>query len=203
LQGKETKKKPTQLVTLPMSLNNIQLNPSLLTELYKNSLVETDDSMKPAEKKQAISSHAITTVEANQGASNAKALDWKYLGEYKKNILIIVRYDDAPYLPNEQLNFLTSVLSACKLNLGDVAILNTATAPSAYYKDVQEKFKSSFIILLGLTPEEFGMPLNFPEFQVQPFNNCTFLYTPVLEILEADKVLKSKLWVCLRKMFGV
>jgi hypothetical protein len=59
------------------------------------------------------------------------------------------------------------------------------------------------MILLGLTPEEFEMPLNFPEFQVQPFNNCTFLHAPMLEVLEADKVLKSKLWVCLKKMFGM
>jgi len=186
-----------------MSLNNIQLNASLLSELYRNSLVDFNDSMKRVEKKQTISTQAITAVEANQGATNANALNWKYLGEYKKNILIIVRYDHVPYLPDENLNFLTSVLNACKLSLADVAILNAATAPSASYKDVQEKFKSSFIILAGLTPEEFGMPLNFPEFQVQPFNNCTFLHTPGLEILEADKVLKSKLWVCLRKMFGL
>jgi len=47
------------------------------------------------------------------------------------------------------------------------------------------------------------MPLSFPEFQVQAFNNCIFLHTPVLEVLETDKVLKSKLWVCLKRMFGV
>jgi len=179
-----------------MSLNNIQLNPSLLTDMYRTSLVETKENVLPEEKK-----HARAAIETD--TKGPKAVSWKYLGEYKKNILIIVRYNDVPFLPNEQLNFLTSVLSACKLNLGDVAIFNTANAPSTFYKDLQEKFKSSFTILLGLTPEEFEMPLSFPEFQVQAFNNCTFLHTPVLEVLETDKVLKSKLWVCLKKMFGV
>ncbi len=178
-----------------MSLNNIQLNPSLLTDMYRTSLVETKENVRPEEKK-----HTRAAAETN--AKDPKAVSWKYLGEYKKNILIIVRYNDVPYLPNDQLNFLTSILSACKLNLGDVAIFNTANAPSTY-KDLQEKFKSSFTILLGLTPEELEMPLSFPEFQVQAFNNCTFLHTPVLEVLETDKVLKSKLWVCLKKMFGV
>jgi len=179
-----------------MSLNNIQLNSSLLADMYRNSLVETKENVQPGKKK-----HVKVTTETDAG--NPKAADWKYLGEYKKNILIIVRYHNVPYLPDEQLNFLTSVLGACKLNLGDVAVFNAANNPSSLYKNLQEKFKSAFTILFGLTPEELEMPLSFPEFQVQPFNNCTFLHTPVLEVLEADKVLKSKLWVCLRKMFGV
>jgi hypothetical protein len=179
-----------------MSLNNIQLNPSLLADMYRTSLVETKENVRPEEKK-----HSRAALET--GTKDTNITSWKYLGEYKKNILIIVRYNDVPYLPNEQLNFLTSVLSACKLNLGDVAIFNTANAPSALYKELQEKFKSNFTILLGLTPEEFEMPLSFPEFQVQAFNNCTFLHTPVLEVLETDKILKSKLWVCLKKMFGM
>lgn len=135
-------------------------------------------------------------------AEKTKSREWRYLGDYKKGILIIVRYNNEPYLPDQQLNFLASVLNACKLNLGDVAILNIAHGPFSH-KDLREKFKSRFTILFGLTPEEFEMPLSFPEFQVQAFNNCTFLHTPVIEALEADKVLKSKLWVCLKKMFGV
>ena len=183
-----------------MSLNNIQLNPALLTDMYRTSLVETNEIQRPGDKKNISPLPAHAAIEKTK---DTKSASWKYLGEYKRNILIIVRYSGVPYLPDEQLNFLTSVLSACKLNLGDVAIVNIANAASVSYKDLQEKFKSSFTILLGLTPEEFEMPLSFPEFQVQAFNNCIFLHTPVLEMLETDKVLKSKLWVCLRKMFGI
>jgi hypothetical protein len=184
-----------------MSLNHIQLNPTLLADMYRTSLVDTNEGLQPAGKKQTVSLPATTHVES--GTKSMQSPAWKFLGEYKKPILIIVRYENTPYLPDQQLNFLTSVLTACKLNLGDVAIFNIANGPSVLYKDFQEKFKSSFTVLFGLTPEEFQMPLSFPEFQVQAFNNCTFLHTPVLEALEADKVLKSKLWVCLRKMFGV
>jgi len=181
---------------MPMSINNIQLNPSLLADMYRTSLVKTKENVGPKEK------NPVQVVK-EADATDTKAATGRYLGEYKKRILIIVRYNDVPYLPDAQLNFLTSVLSACKLNVGDVAIFNVANGPPALYKDLQEKFKSNFTILLGLTPEEFEMPLSFPEFQVQAFNNCTFLHTPVLEVLETDKVLKSKLWVCLKKMFGV
>ena len=179
-----------------MSLNNIQLNPSLLADMYRTSLVETKEAVRVKEQKQVP-----VVIEAPTRAT--KAASWNYLGEYKKNILIVVRYNKVPYLPNEQLSFLTSVLNACKLNLGDVAIVNAANGPSALYRDLQEKFKSNDTILLGVTPEELEMPISFPEFQVQAFNNCIFLHAPVLEVLETDKVLKSKLWVCLKKMFGV
>jgi len=185
-----------------MSLNNIQLNQSLLADMYKTSLVTSNDGLPGEEKMRAISSKT-KTAKTEPDTTNMKPLNWKYLGDYKKNILIIVHYNDLPYLPDEQLNFLSSILNACKLSLGDVAVLNVANHSPVSYKNILEKFKSSFIILLGLTPEEFEMPLSFPEFQVQSFNSCTFLHTPALETLEGDKVLKSKLWVCLRKMFGV
>jgi hypothetical protein len=181
-----------------MSLNNIQLNSSHLAELYRNSLIETDE----------VSREEKVFIKPSAEALNKKEIasmvrDWKYLGENKKNILLIVRYANATYLPDEQLNFLTSILGACKLSLGDVAILNVANAPADIYNGVSEQFNSLVTVLFGITPIEFAMPINFPEFQVQAFNNCTFLHTPILEELEIDKVLKSKLWVCLRKMFGV
>ena len=166
-------------------------------DLYRNSLIETTESSVKKEK-------LVTDIKpASPEPKKIQLNEWKYLGDHKKNILLIVKYDDATYLPDEPLNFLTSVLNACKLSLGDVAILNISNAPSHLYTDVLEKFKSLFIILFGTTPGEFEMPVDFPEFQTQPFNNCTFLHAPTLEVLESDKVLKSKLWVCLKKMFNL
>ena len=66
-----------------MSLNNIQLNPSLLTDMYRTSLVETKENVLPEEKK-----HARATIETD--TKGPKTVNWQYLGEYKKNILIIV-----------------------------------------------------------------------------------------------------------------
>ena len=117
------------------------------------------------------------------GTSDLSFNKWNYLGEFKKGILLVVQYDAFPYLPDELLNFLTSVLGACKIGLGDVAILNIANAPSRKYKDIQEKFKPVISVLFGLTPTEFEMPATFPEFQVQTLNNCIFLHTPALEQL--------------------
>ena len=173
-----------------MPLNDIHLSSIHLFEMYQNSLVEITEG----------SSHAATP---GPPASPTGPSEWPYLGQYKKNILLIVRYDDLAYLPDAHLNFVTSVLGACKSGLADAAVLNLSNAPSVEYKKWQEKFNPRVCILFGLTPQQVEMPVHFPQFQVQPFNNCSFLCTPGIEELESDKVLKSKLWVCLRKIFGV
>ena len=207
--GKETKKKLTDFqLLLIMALNNIQLSSFLLADMYKSSLVVIEENTGSQEKKNTAVSTDAELRETDSLTSDLIATDsyrdgWKYLGEYKKNILLVVHYTNATYLPDEQLNFLTSILGACKLSLGDVAIINIANVPSALYKTVQERFKSTATILFGLTPQEFEMPVSFPEFQVQALNHCSFLHTPELEALETDKVLKSKLWVCLRRMFSL
>ena len=177
-----------------MALNNIQLNATLLKEMYGASLVE----VKETTDKKTLPNAAIPAMEKTSSLK-----EWRMLGRQKKNILIVVRYPDNEYMPDDQLNFLVSVLGACRLSLDDVGIVNSSNAPSAFYKAMMEKFASTTTLLFGLTPQEFEMPVNFPEFQVQNFNNCTFLHAPVLERLETDKILKSKLWVSLRKIFNL
>jgi hypothetical protein len=180
-----------------MSLNNIQLTAILTAEMYKNLLVEKDDGNRLEDEinQQPGEATVKTTTETAKG--------WKYLGDFKKKILILVDYSNAVHIPDEDLNFLTSILSASRLNLADVAVLNLANANSRLYKDVQQQFKSEVTVLFGLGPKDFEMPVNFPEFQVQPFSNCVFLCAPAIENIAADKLLKSKLWICLKKIFNL
>jgi hypothetical protein len=86
---------------LPMSLNNIRLNPALLADMYRTSLVDTNERVQAGKKRQIISSAQTAPPDGDTGAKSMKPSAWKHLGEYKKNILFVVRYDDAPYLPDE------------------------------------------------------------------------------------------------------
>ena len=184
-----------------MALNDIRLNSTLLAEIYKDSLVVIAGQ---SHAKEVHSSTFETQMPVGDNSTTkTSSITWKHLGEFKKRILLVVRYPGAIHLPDEPLSFLTSILSACKLSLADVAILNIANLPRVQYGDLREKYNSAVIILFGPSPSELEMPVNFPEFQIQPFNNCTFLYTPVLEKLESDKILKSKLWVCLRRILDL
>lgn len=199
-----------------MGLNDIKLSPTLAAALYGNSLVE-DPSNK---KSLAIPTPEITVetiVEAiaeeaplpppspakktktkDAGAGNSKSL-----GGNQKNILVVVNYDNVVHIPDEELEFLTSILKACQLSLDDVAIVNTGNYPGEGYKEFAKKFSSRIVLLFGVDPVSFDLPVNFPEFQVQSLTNTTFLYSPTLSDCRTNKLLKSKLWVSLQRIFGL
>ena len=174
-----------------MPLNDLELSPSLVADLYKNSLIEISDIVPPIHSKE---------IKTN---NEPAATGWKFLGSNRKNILILVDYVETTNLPDQQFDFLINMLAACKIGIADVAIVNVKNNPEASYKDLIDHFKSKIIFLYGVEPLYLQLPISFPHFQVQSFVGNTFLYTPSLDELEKDKVLKSKLWVCLRRIFGI
>jgi hypothetical protein len=161
-----------------MNLNNIQLKTHMLADLYRDSLVETSTTSVPDSSR------------------------INYLGNNQKNILVIVTHTSVPYLPDNELSFLTNVLAACKLSLADIGIINHAGAAIASLQDVVNA-EANTVLLFGVQPLSIGLPINFPAFQLQPFNKRTYLYAPGLSEIEADKALKTKLWSSLKALFGI
>lgn len=177
-----------------MDLNNIELPASLIVDLYHTSLFNTNEF----------------SVEKNLDKETPKHIDkveiiapFKWLGDNKKNILVIVNNKEVVYLPDNELAFFTGILSACKLTVADVAILNFNTHPEVSYKELTDFFKSKIVFLFDVEPAAFGLPMNFPHYQIQAFAGNSFLYSPSFKDLENDKVKKSKLWICLKRLFNL
>jgi hypothetical protein len=172
-----------------MSLKNLELPSVVLAELYGISLVES--KMKtPArtENKEPIS-HKIPV-----------------LGGNAANITIVVREETQPFMNDSELEWLQKMLDACKLTLGDVAIINLHPhkfIPQHWKKELSPKK----VLLLGPIPSDLELPLNFPQFRIQEHDNCMYLAAPSARQLTEDskegRLLKSKLWVCLQKLFDV
>lgn len=178
-----------------MGLNDLHLPPAVLSALYPSSLVTFDDNHKVT----AGPVIPVTTPKENE----ANGATIKYLGDNNQHILVVVQYENAVYLPDDELTFLTNMLAACKLNLGDVAIFNRQNHPALLYESVINQLKSRKVLLFGVDPANFGLPVSFPYFQVQKLRSTTFLYSPSLDEQKNDPLLKSKLWVCLRHIFGI
>ena len=191
-QRNEKNVQPILILVMPdTDINHIKLPASVVAELYQSSLIDMDKSS---------ANQAIVEVVENKPAS---APDWKWLGENRKNVLIIVSYPDAVHLPENDLGFLTGILGACKLSMADVAVLNLKNHPEVSFKELVTFFKSKIVLLFAVEPASFGLPMRFPHFQIQPFAGNSFLFSPSLKELENDKVLKSKLWVCLKRLFNL
>ncbi len=178
-----------------MDINHIELNPASVAGLYKNHLVETGGKA-PSVPKQA-------PLPSSPEKPDPAPAEWKALGNNGKQVLVLVNREDVVYLPDQELNFLTGILSACKMTLADVAILNLQHYPGTGYKELVPFFNSKTVLLFGVEPAGFGLPLNFPAFQAQAFSGTTYLWSPDLGTMETDKLLKSKLWVSLKQMFNI
>ena len=159
-----------------MSLNNISLPPKLVADLYPSSLIESD-------------------------ASSNKPSLIKFLGKNQKNILILVSKENIPFIEENELKFLTSILSACKLSLADVAIINLKTVGIADYRFFTKQLKSKTILLFDVDSQAIDLPFNFPHFQLQQFDQSTYLSAPALSFIEKEKPLKTQLWNCLKTIF--
>jgi DNA polymerase III psi subunit len=166
-----------------MSLDNIQLSGIALQELYKKTLVEVSQK-KTGEKKSAS---ALLNI----------------LGKNLKNIILIVRNNESAFLTDDDLNFLLGILSACKLNMDDVAVLNLAKNKNAEYETIAKELNAEKVFLFGVDPGDINLPLAFPHYQAQQFKNQLYLSAPSLSDLQHDKTEKTKLWTCLKKIFSI
>lgn len=165
-----------------MSLNDITLNPVLLQDLYKNSLVEIVSKKTKAAKVEGT---------------------FSFLGNNKKGIVIVVSSNDAIHLADDELNFLLAILSPCKLSMEDVAILNIQKNNQAVYQTIESDLKAKTILLFGVTTDQIQLPIQFPDYQIQKYNSQVYLSAPKLGNIEKDKAEKVKLWNCLKQVFSI
>jgi hypothetical protein len=161
-----------------MGLNNLELPDFMIGELYKDAL------LLPLLPSQGI----------------------KYLGDNRRNTTLLVQTPGSPFPPDNHLTFLTKILEACRMTLADVAIVNNAAAPLSI-TELKQQLQPKIILLFGVEPTAIRLPINFPAFRPQDFDGCTYLSTPGLDQLvpntDESKLLKSKLWVCLKTIFDV
>ena len=166
-----------------MSLDNIELPAIIIQRLYSKSLY----NLKTNEN----------------GLNTMQAVGFGYLGSNQKRIALLVNSTEAIYLPDDTLNFLLGILTACRLSMADIALINISKNPGLIYTDITEQLKAEKIFLFGLDAEVLALPLQFPHYQVQQFNNQVYLSSPSLSDLQKDKEEKMKLWNCLKNIFSL
>lgn len=123
----------------------------------------------------------------------------QYTVEKKKAIFIAE--SEGTSLPNDKKLFLDAIIKACKLQPSEVEVITDKNAISSDYKKINEQFSPSSVVLFGPPPSAISLPVFFPPFQVQMFQETKYLHAPALENIENDKSLKLQLWQCLKQLF--
>jgi hypothetical protein len=196
-----------------MGLNDIQLPEFIIEEWFKDNLVVRPvgrTAPNPVPGKIVPSAPAKTAPPTPQPTAqppvSTAPAPLKSLGNNRRHITILIHAPDSPFLPDNQLAFLTKILEACRLTLADVAIVNNAVAPITI-TELKQQLQPKIILLFGPEPSALRLPINFPAFRPQDYDGCTYLSSPGLDQLvsntEEGKLLKSKLWICLQTIFDV
>lgn len=213
-----------------MSGLQFQIPPSLLAGMYKDTLIGTNEPAAPLEKNTALPVQGATApVQAPVAPAQPQAATaqqppvhtapppaavvlpdtpperW-FLGGNAKGIVVLVNDRENVYLSDDELQLLTGILNACKLNMQDIAVINYARYPYPFAR-LQQLTQINHCILFEVSLQQVQLPFSIPYNQVQAFNNCTFTYAPSLRTMlgatEEAKLQKSKLWLSLKKMFNI
>ncbi len=119
--------------------------------------------------------------------------DFLYLGDNNKYILIIVKEASVDFLKRDDLTFLLKILSAKKLELTDVAIINTEKNGPIHFDALKDFFACNKIITFGIDPKSLeitGATAN----KKSTFKNTPILGTWDLAKLQKDVSKKTIFW---------
>lgn len=181
---------------------NIQLPDFVLAGLYKDSIVLAEERIAQSKKvKQQITNKKI------KGETEEKPFikNW-FLGDNKKNIVILLKDASSVYVNDERLGILTKLLAACKLTLGDIAIINHLQQTKTF-NDLKELLEPKVVFMFDVTSQDIQLPFTFPHYQVQKYNDCTLMTAPVITLAndnsELVKIEKRNLWEKLKLIFNV
>ena len=171
------------------------LPPKILADWFKTNLVidAIDSISMQKDKHEPLNIHA------------EKDKRIQYLGNNQKQIAIIVNDSTALYLEERALQFLSNILQACTINLGDIALINIYQQ-DIEYTQVKKILHAKWCILFGVEPSAIKHPIDFHFFDIQQYDDMMYMYAPALQIMNEpsaeSKLLKTKLWACLQKFFG-
>jgi hypothetical protein len=197
---------------LNMNLNNIELPDFIVREWYKDNLLPsahpTPNPLPSASTVSPASAPAapLPPASAAPPLPDAPPATFKFLGNNRRHITLLVHSPGSGFMPDNQLTFLTKILEACRMTLADVAIVNHAAAPVTIAA-LRQQLQPKIVLLFGVEPTAIRLSINFPTFKQLSYDDCTYLSSPALDQLvpntEDSKLLKSKLWVCLKTLFDV
>lgn len=196
-----------------MSLEKLQLPEFVFAELFKDHLVITDDvaAINPAVPNKPILPSPTPTPNIVSAETGVKiptnhVPQNRFLGNNAKNIVLLVRDNEAVHLRDEWLNTLGKLLAALKMNLNDVAIVNTQHQ-SCTFEQLQQLLQPRYVLLFGVGTQELALPFMIPDYQAQPFNQCIFIQASASTLSNNNtdaliKAEKMKLWQVLKTTFA-
>jgi len=128
----------------------------------------------------------------------------KYLGEHLKQVTIIVKDELAVYLNENDLTLLSSILSACKLTLADIALINVAQQKLSLH-EILNVLPSKLVMIFDVSSTILKIKLPTTLYKSIQLGDTYLLFSNSLSLMQGGdqsaKLEKGKLWAILKSLF--
>lgn len=199
-----------------MSNEKTILPNSVLVSLYKDTLVLPELAKKQPEiipnpldaQIKTLDAQATTTeLQTETDKDNSSINDSrqiKYLGEHLKQVTIIVKDELAVYLNENDLTLLSSILSACKLTLADIALINVAQQKLSLH-EILNVLPSKLVMIFDVSSTTLKIKLPTTLYKSIQLGDTYLLFSNALSLMQGGdqsaKLEKGKLWAILKQLF--
>ncbi len=199
-----------------MSNEKTILPNSVLVSLYKDTLVLPELAKKQpeiipnpldAQIKTLDAQVPTTAVQTETDKDNSSINDSrqiKYLGEHLKQVTIIVKDELAVYLNENDLTLLSSILSACKLTLADIALINVAQQKLSLH-EILNVLPSKLVMIFDVSSTTLKIKLPTTLYKSIQLGDTYLLFSNSLSLMQGGdqsaKIEKGKLWAILKSLF--
>ena len=171
------------------------------SQLEQASLI----AKEPTSEKQAIAAEPSISSEQEAMISSDQtptSVHYNYLGENNKYILILI---DQPLkseiISAKDLLLLEKTLTALKLELRDVAIVNLQQCEELHFKSLKEFFRCNKVLGFGIELAKIGIEKEVPINTVFRIEDCPFLLASSLEELSNNQAQKVVWWSAMKSIF--
>ncbi|WGQ08258.1 hypothetical protein QG516_17110 [Pedobacter gandavensis] len=127
------------------------------------------------------------------------ALSFKYLGQNKKKILILVNDADHEVSDEAGRELLRKIVKSINLTASDFALLNYAKYPKTSFLDLQQHFSSVLVFAFGVSAADLQLP-SHPENKIVMEGDVRVIFSGELRKLEQDPGGKKTLWGSLKQL---
>lgn len=206
-----------------MSNEKTILPNSVLVSLYKDTLVLPELAKKkpeiipiplvtkmaqaPTNEVAVVSSTLDVQSETDTDTppiANGDSREIKYLGEHLKQVTIIVKDELAVYLNENDLTLLSSILSACKLTLADIALINVAQQKLGLH-EILNVLPSKLVMIFDVSSATLKIKLPTTLYKSIQLGDTYLLFSNSLSLMQGGdtsaKLEKGKLWAILKTLF--
>lgn len=140
----------------------ITYNANALRFLMNEDLYDLGDVIQPDKldiaREESSIKHEVPDLVTETSIEELPITSFNYLGENNRYFLILVDDNTHRELNTPHKEMLMKIMTAKKLELRDLAILNVAQYPVLKFEQLKDFFSCNKITLFGIEPQRIGLP---------------------------------------------